>query len=61
MSQTTEKRSRFSHLGGWVTELILVFVGGVPVTSQRLRPDPTDVPSSEPMRELRHRLMQFSI
>jgi hypothetical protein len=27
MSQTTEKRSRFSHFGGWVAELILVFVG----------------------------------
>ena len=27
MSQTTEKRSRLSHLGGWVAELILVFVG----------------------------------
>jgi hypothetical protein len=27
MSQTTEKRSRFSHLGGWVAELVLVFVG----------------------------------
>jgi uncharacterized protein YukE len=27
MSQTTEKRSRLSHFGGWVTELILVFVG----------------------------------
>src|SRR5881275_3031727 len=27
MSQTTEKRSRFAHLGGWVAELILVFVG----------------------------------
>jgi hypothetical protein len=27
MSQTTEKRSRFSHLGRWVAELVLVFVG----------------------------------
>ncbi len=27
MSQTTEKRSRFSHFGGWITELVLVFVG----------------------------------
>jgi uncharacterized protein YukE len=27
MSQTTEKRSRFWHFGGWVAELILVFVG----------------------------------
>jgi len=27
MSQTTEKRSRFSHIGGWVAELVLVFVG----------------------------------
>jgi uncharacterized protein YukE len=27
MSQTTEKRSRFAHFGGWVVELILVFVG----------------------------------
>jgi hypothetical protein len=27
MSQTTEKRSRFLHLGGWVAELVLVFVG----------------------------------
>jgi hypothetical protein len=27
MSQTTEKRSRLSHLGGWLAELILVFVG----------------------------------
>ncbi len=27
MSQTTEKRSRFSRLGRWVAELILVFVG----------------------------------
>jgi hypothetical protein len=27
MSQTTEKRSRFTHFGGWVAELILVFVG----------------------------------
>jgi len=27
MSQTTEKRSRFAHLGDWVAELILVFVG----------------------------------
>ncbi len=26
MSQTTEKRSRFSHLGGWVAELVLVFL-----------------------------------
>jgi hypothetical protein len=26
MSQTTEKRSRFLHIGGWVAELILVFV-----------------------------------
>ncbi len=26
MSQTTEKRSRFSHFGGWVAELVLVFV-----------------------------------
>jgi hypothetical protein len=45
MSQTTEKRSRFSHFGGWVAELILVFVGGVPVTSQRLRPDIIDLPA----------------
>jgi len=28
MSQTTEKRSRFSHFGGWIAELVLVF-GGV--------------------------------
>ena len=27
MSQTTEKRSRFLHVGGWVAELVLVFVG----------------------------------
>ena len=27
MSQTTEKRSRFSHFAGWVAELVLVFVG----------------------------------
>src|SRR5258708_9586605 len=27
MNQTTEKRSRFVHLGGWVAELVLVFVG----------------------------------
>src|SRR5947208_16775243 len=27
MSQTTEKRLRFAHLGGWVAELVLVFVG----------------------------------
>ena len=27
MSQTTEKRLRLAHLGGWVAELILVFVG----------------------------------
>src|SRR5919198_214630 len=27
MSQTTEKRSRFAHFGGWVAELILGFVG----------------------------------
>jgi hypothetical protein len=27
MSQTTEKRSRFSHFGRWVAELVLVFVG----------------------------------
>jgi hypothetical protein len=27
MSQTTEKRSRFLHFGGWVAELVLVFVG----------------------------------
>src|SRR6266513_2896090 len=27
MSQTTEKRSRFWHVGGWVAELVLVFVG----------------------------------
>jgi hypothetical protein len=27
MNQTTEKPSRFSHVGGWVAELILVFVG----------------------------------
>src|SRR5947207_2020313 len=27
MSQTTEKRSRFAHFGGWVAELVLVFVG----------------------------------
>src|SRR5437588_11565922 len=27
MSQTTEKRSRFGRFGGWVAELILVFVG----------------------------------
>jgi len=27
MNQTTGKRSRFLHLGGWVAELILVFVG----------------------------------
>src|SRR5213592_1669100 len=27
MSQTTEKRSHFLHVGGWVAELVLVFVG----------------------------------
>src|SRR5437773_3202473 len=27
MSRTTEKRSRFAHFGGWVAELVLVFVG----------------------------------
>jgi len=27
MSQTTEKRSPLAHVGGWVAELILVFVG----------------------------------
>src|SRR5437762_11845387 len=27
MTQTTEKRSRFSHFGGWIAELVLVFVG----------------------------------
>jgi hypothetical protein len=27
MSQTTEKHPRFSGFGGWVTELVLVFVG----------------------------------
>ena len=27
MSQTTEKHSRFWHFGGWVAELVLVFVG----------------------------------
>jgi len=27
MNQTTEKRSRFLRLGGWVAELVLVFVG----------------------------------
>jgi hypothetical protein len=27
MSQTTEKRSRFAHFGGWTAELVLVFVG----------------------------------
>jgi hypothetical protein len=27
MSQTTEKRSRFSRVGRWVAELVLVFVG----------------------------------
>ena len=27
MSQTTEKRSRFSHFGSWIAELVLVFVG----------------------------------
>ncbi|PYL25279.1 MAG: hypothetical protein DMF37_05495 [Verrucomicrobia bacterium] len=27
MSQTTEKRSRFSRFAGWVAELVLVFVG----------------------------------
>jgi hypothetical protein len=27
MSQTTEKQSLFSHLGRWVAELVLVFVG----------------------------------
>ena len=27
MSRTTEKRSRLSRFGGWVAELILVFVG----------------------------------
>src|SRR2546429_4598680 len=26
MSQTTEKRSRFSHFGGWVAEVVLVFL-----------------------------------
>ena len=26
MSQTTEKRSRFPHFGGWVAELVLVFL-----------------------------------
>ena len=27
MSQTTEKHARFSHFGGWIAELVLVFVG----------------------------------
>jgi hypothetical protein len=27
MNQTTGKRSRFLRLGGWVAELVLVFVG----------------------------------
>src|SRR6266566_5539716 len=27
MSQTTEKHARFSRFGGWVAELVLVFVG----------------------------------
>jgi hypothetical protein len=27
MSQTTEKRSHFARFGGWVAELVLVFVG----------------------------------
>src|SRR5882762_6632468 len=27
MSRTTEKRSRFARFGGWVAELVLVFVG----------------------------------
>src|SRR4029077_11448987 len=27
MSQTTEKRSRLSRFGGWIAELVLVFVG----------------------------------
>jgi hypothetical protein len=27
MSQTTEKRSRFVHFGGWLAELVLVFAG----------------------------------
>jgi hypothetical protein len=27
MSQTTEKRARFWHFGGWIAELVLVFVG----------------------------------
>jgi len=27
MSQTTQKHSRFSRFGGWVAELVLVFVG----------------------------------
>jgi hypothetical protein len=27
MSQTTEKHSRFSGFGGWIAELVLVFVG----------------------------------
>ncbi|PYL07068.1 MAG: hypothetical protein DME33_11695 [Verrucomicrobia bacterium] len=27
MSQTTEKHSRLSHVGGWVAELFLVFIG----------------------------------
>jgi hypothetical protein len=27
MSQTTEKRSRFSRIAGWVAELVLVFAG----------------------------------
>jgi hypothetical protein len=27
MSRTTEKRARFLHFGGWVAELVLVFVG----------------------------------
>jgi hypothetical protein len=27
MSQTTEKRSRFSRFAGWIAELVLVFVG----------------------------------
>jgi hypothetical protein len=27
MRQTTEKRSRFAQVGGWVAELVLIFVG----------------------------------
>jgi hypothetical protein len=27
MSQTTEKRPRFAHIGRWVAELVLIFVG----------------------------------